>query len=190
MQWHQHINYISSKISKSLYLLRKVKNIIPKSSLKLLYHGYTQSVMNYGILIWGPMCNKNVFNRIVKLQKKAIRIIAGASYNAQTKPLFQELKILTVDNLVELELGKFIYKFVKKILPNPIIYLFETNDQHHNYNTRSGKFPRVAKHKTAIFNKSFLCKGPTLWNNLDNSIRSAKSLKSFSRNFKNLMLTT
>ena len=75
LTWNQHVNYICGKLSKSVYLLKKKKNIVPKSSLKLLYHSYTQSVMNYGLLIWGSMCDKTVFNRVVKLQKRQLELL-------------------------------------------------------------------------------------------------------------------
>ncbi len=47
--------------------------------------------MNFGILAWGYQCDQ-----ITKLQKKVIRIISRAKYNAYIEPIFKELKFLKV----------------------------------------------------------------------------------------------
>ena len=70
--WKHHINYICTKISRSNYIINKVKRIIPVSCLQTLYHSIIQCHLNYGIQTWG---SSNQLNRVYKLQKKAIRNI-------------------------------------------------------------------------------------------------------------------
>ena len=43
------------------------------------------------------------------IQKKAIRCIYNAPYNSQTASLFNDSKILKLNDVHELELGKFVY---------------------------------------------------------------------------------
>ena len=70
MTWKNHINYISTNISKSLGVLNRLKFILPSSVKLILYNAVILSRINYGILLWGYECG-----RIFRLQKKAIRII-------------------------------------------------------------------------------------------------------------------
>ncbi len=100
------------------------------------------------------------------LQKKAVRALVGATYNANTSPIFKKLEILRISDLIDLEQAKLSYKFVHNELPPGISKLFLPNAFNHRYNTRAGRNPRVAKHKIHIIHKSFLIKSPTIWSNL------------------------
>ncbi len=66
-------------------------------------------LLNFGILAWGHQCK-----RIVKLQKKIIRISSLSKYNAHTEPIFKSLKLLKVKNILKLHELKF---------SNPTFYL-------------------------------------------------------------------
>ena len=189
LTWNQHINYICGKISSTLYLLRSIKHTVPQWSLKMLYNSYINSVITYGLLFWGTMCTKKAFNRVFKLQKKAIRIIDNACYNCATKPLFIKWNILHLEHLVTLELGKFMYKFANNILPLPLRNIFEPNNKYHNYNTRNARLPRVVKHSKMIMNESFLCTGPRVWYSINPSIRNSRNLKTFSKTYKKFLLS-
>ena len=70
--WKWHIDKICNKISRSIYAINKVKDILPQSCLKTLYESLIQCHINYGLEIWGS-CSKS--ERVYKLQKRAIRII-------------------------------------------------------------------------------------------------------------------
>ena len=67
---------------------------------------------NYGILCW-----KSKINSVVKFQKKAVRIIMGAKYNAHTEPIFKYLSLLKVNDLCNLHELKFCYKLENKLVP-------------------------------------------------------------------------
>ena len=51
------------------------------------------------------------------MQKAAIRIIAGKSYNAHTEPLFKELQILPLPDLISFSKIQFMQRFVQNFLP-------------------------------------------------------------------------
>jgi hypothetical protein len=58
----------------------------------------------YGINIYGCANTTNLEKLRVK-QKQAICIISNAPFRAHTAPLFKELKILPIDQLIECALG-------------------------------------------------------------------------------------
>ena len=94
MSWKSHINKIATKISKFNGTLCRIKHYVPGRILKTLYNSMIESHLRYCILAWGFESN-----RIAKLQKKAIRTISNAKYNAHTEPLLKKLKILKVSDL-------------------------------------------------------------------------------------------
>jgi len=64
-----HIDNLKSKISKGIYLLNRVKNILPKKALKSLYFAYVHSHLTYCPIILSCSSNSDI-NTISKLQKK------------------------------------------------------------------------------------------------------------------------
>ena len=60
---------------------------------KSIYCAYFHSVIKYGIIFWGNSFNSgNIFT----LQKKIVRIIAGAQPRTAWKSLFKQLEILPI----------------------------------------------------------------------------------------------
>ena len=133
LTWHNHINKIANKISRNIGLLYKLKHFLPPFVLRTLYCSLILAHLNYGNLIWGTNTA-----RILKLQKKAIRVISNCKYNAHTEPLFKSLKLLHITDIYKLNSLKFYYKYIQGTLPS---YFYSFNLKHvsdvHNYNTRS-----------------------------------------------------
>ena len=78
----------------------------------MIYCCIIQSNINYSILACGFDCT-----RLVKLQKKIIRIISSSSYNAHTEPLFKKMKLLKLNELMKLNTLKFFYKLKNHKVP-------------------------------------------------------------------------
>jgi len=76
LNFNYQISNLSSKLSKAIYFLNKTKNILPPKALKSLYFAYFHSHLLYCPIINSCTSHSNV-QKIVKLQKKAIRIVAG-----------------------------------------------------------------------------------------------------------------
>lgn len=57
----------------------------------MAYIAYFHSIINYGIVFWGTASNSC---KVLKLQKKAIRIMSGAEPRASCRGLFRKLEIL------------------------------------------------------------------------------------------------
>jgi hypothetical protein len=47
LTWKPHINYIKSKISRAIFAINKVKNILPRSALKSLYYSMVHCHLMY-----------------------------------------------------------------------------------------------------------------------------------------------
>ena len=51
--------------------------------------------MNYCNIIWGGAAKVHL-EKLLKLQKRPVRILTGSSYLEHTAPLFKQLKLLKV----------------------------------------------------------------------------------------------
>ena len=149
MTWKSHIQKISGKISVVNGVLSRLKKYIPSDILKIIYSALIQPHLNYGVLLWG----KNT-KRIQKLQKWAIRSVTCSKYNAHTDPLFIELKLLKIQDIYKLNMLKFFFKYHNDKLPNYFNGMFDTIYISHNYFTRQGGQPVVARGRTIAANHS------------------------------------
>jgi hypothetical protein len=52
------------------------------------------------------------------MQKTAVRIVAGASYNSHTEPIFKSLEILPLPDLISFTKNQFMQRFTQKFLPS------------------------------------------------------------------------
>ena len=70
-------------------------------------------------------------------------------------------------------------------MPKPILELFDTlGKKTHRYNTREKHLPNIKKHKSELYNKSFLCKCISYYNELSNTIKKTTNLYEFAREYK------
>ena len=99
LSFKYHIDQLNLKLSKTLFLLRRAKNILNLDSLKSLYFSSFHSHLVYGILVYSSVV-PSVLNSLISKQKKTIRCITNSKYNAHTAPLFKKEKILPFDLLV------------------------------------------------------------------------------------------
>ena len=99
--------------------------------------------------------------RLLILQKKAVRIIAGVSPRTHTKPLFTDMKILTLKGIFQYSVGLFMYKFVKGMLPALFDNLFKYVNQVHAHFTRNSLDLVVPFSRTSRGQKKYFLYWPT-----------------------------
>jgi hypothetical protein len=66
-----------------------------ETSLKCVYYAHFQTIMNYGIILWR---HSSGCQRLFRLKKKVIRLLASAKKRDCCKPLFIQLKILSLSS--------------------------------------------------------------------------------------------
>ena len=132
MNWHSHTQKIANKISRTLGVMNRLKRYLPISAMKLMYDSLILSHLQFGITNWGFE-----WDRISKLQKRALRIMTNSRYNAHTEPLFKQLHLLKVKDIFDVQCLKFWYKFVNNELPNYFRNMFTYNHELHDFETRN-----------------------------------------------------
>lgn len=103
--WKTHINNICCKLNKYVYVLFRLRKIASLESTLFAYYGYVESVLRYGVIVWG---NSADINKAFLAQKKCIRAIAGVAPYISCKLLFQKFKILPLPCIYILEIVKFV----------------------------------------------------------------------------------
>jgi len=183
LNWKSHTMHIAKKIAKTNGIMTRLKNILPQNILLLLYNSLILPHMNYGILVWGTH-----LGTLSKVQKKSIRIIMKAKYNAHTEPIFKSLGLLKISDILRVIEYKFMYKLENQLLPqNFLTGMFITNANIHNYNTRHAYEFRLPQSKHDFVKNSIRFRLPTIINDAPEHFKNkiqTHSLQGFTKYIK------
>ena len=93
LTWKSHISLTANKLSKSIGIIHKSRFFLSTHSLRTLYNSMILPYLYYCNLAWAGTYKSNL-QRIVTLQKRALRIVSNSTYIVHTGPIFKELKLL------------------------------------------------------------------------------------------------
>ena len=80
LTWSQPVDYISSKITCNIGILKRFRHFIPMESLLLLYHTLIEPYFRYCSIVW-RQCSETLKDKHQTLQNKAARTIAKVRYD-------------------------------------------------------------------------------------------------------------
>ena len=104
LSWRHHCQKIHMSISRTLGILRRVRNMLPREALFSIYNALILPQLQYGILAWGNSSQLNL-NKLLVVQKKSLRVINRSDYRAHALPLFVKYNTLPLHDLYQYELG-------------------------------------------------------------------------------------
>ena len=133
LSFEPQIKILNAKLKRANNLLAISRHYVPKSLLTQIYYGQFYSHLSYGCQIWGQNLNKNSPTFI--LQKKAIRLISFADFRAHTDPLFKELKLLKIMDIVKLNNVIFVHNVLNDKAPKHFHDYFPLNRSQHDHRT-------------------------------------------------------
>ena len=171
LKFHKHIDYVCSKVSRSIGIFYRIRDFVPNKVLSTLYYSLIYPFLIYCVLIWG---NTNVthLNKLVVLQKKVIRIITNSTYLAHTSVLFNQMKILRFNDIYKLYQGSYAYE---RNISNDFLFVS------HNYNTRNRSDPVPEFQRLALTQRSLKYLAPLLFGQISNEIKFSRNVFIFKR---------
>ena len=185
LSWKAHIDKIANKLSIIVGIL-KIRSFLPSKGLLLMYNSLFLPHLNYAILAWGYSCD-----RIVKLQKQAIRLICSARFNAHTEPLFKKLNTLKLYDLMQARALNFFYRYSNNELPRYFDQMFSTTYATHPYPTRNRNAPQRAMPNRSLTKKTTRFYVPSVLDNTPSIVTekvNTHSYSGFSKYVKNYLI--
>ena len=186
LSWSYHIDYISSKISKNIGIVRKARKIFTNETILTLQYYFIYPYLNYCIHVWGSATNSTL-NKIIVLQKRIVRIISGVNRMTHSEPLFNKLSVLNIRKLYMYNLGLLMYKHHHNQL-SLILNVFKKNSDIHSYETRSSNMLRGPKIQTELGRRSFRYQAVKIWNDIFLSLSVAIKIGTFKKNLKSFLI--
>ena len=108
-------------------------------------------------MIWGQ-CTAANSNRLVKLQKRAARIILQAGFSTPSQSMFKELKLSDFPNRVMYHTCIMLYKALNGLAPEYIADVFKKTSEIHSRNLRrsvDNELLRILHSRTSYNERSF-----------------------------------
>jgi hypothetical protein len=189
LTWIYHAKHIQTKLIHANFALSRSKNFLPKNTLNKIYVSLFESHLRFGSLIWGS-ARPSILEGIVKLQKKAIRHMCIAKFNAHTAELFKDNNLLTFQDIVKYHQSCLIRQYINNSLPSSFTGMFADVSQA-NRSSRNDDYNLAVPN----INYAFLSKFPKYdlvrtWNSLPITIKSESDEKIFPVSLKNHMFSS
>ena len=179
LNWIAHMQYIRKKLRSMTGAICRIRKSIPAELYLKIYNALFESHLSYGISVWGVVIKERSNDSIFITQKHCIRILFGdldsyldkqstcartRPYGMQklghkhfekehTKPIFNRLKILTVQNLFKYHCISEFSKIIKYHCPYSLYEAINISN-------------RATSLTVILLNKSntFLFNAAKLWN--------------------------
>ena len=163
-------------------MLRFSYKYLPIVTVQKICRSLVEPYFRYSCPVWG-VAGINAINRLQKLQN---RIVTNSAYDASALTIIRKLGWPTINELIESETLKMVYKAVNK---QALIYLTEMFARLSDACERGVRNTKtdlaVPRRKSAFGQKCFSHKGAKFWNDLSVEVKSLKSYEIFKKRINN-----
>ena len=82
---------VSRKISKTIGLLLKLQNLLPRAALITIYKAFIRPHLDYGDILYDQAYNMSFHQKLESIQYNACLAITGAIRGTSKEKLYQEI---------------------------------------------------------------------------------------------------
>jgi len=135
LTFKNHINIMNAKLKRANNLLALSRHYLPSNLLKQIYYSQFHSHLAYGCQVWGK--TPAYISQTTILQKKAVRLMSFSPRDAPSGPIFKDLQILQLNDLITTNNIIFVHKSLNKMSPSHLQNFFEPHVPDHSHDTRN-----------------------------------------------------
>ena len=142
-------------MSKGIGIIIKARKVLHKQSLANLYYNFIYPYLIFCNHVWGNACKSHMY-KLLLVQIKIVRIIAGVHPMRHTDPLFSQMKLLKADQIHKYLIGHLLFKVYYRDLDIFQDY-FTLNSNIHDHSSRQTDNYHVSFYRTAGLIVSLYC---------------------------------
>lgn len=172
LSWEFHIEALCGKLARSCFALSRVSSTMTKAAVRVCYFATIQSLLQYGIEFWGRAAD---CERAFRLQRRAVRTIAGIPADVDEKPYFVSLKVLTLPGLLIFQVAMY---------ARANLHLFEKRADVERYNLRNGSRLQSVPHRLEKGKRTIHAMSPYVYNKLPQDVTSSLTISTFKYKLK------
>ena len=182
----EHFDQLCMKLSQRIAVLRKITDLLPLKQRILYYNSMIKPIMSYISVIW-TQCDHGSLGRVLKLQKRAARVILNEDLRTPSVELFNRFKWSPFYEDAKISKCSLAYKKVHGQVPTYISNMLKSNSEGHTRRTRyyicNFLCPKY-QHETEG-GRTFAVSVSKLWNSLPLELRQLNSLRIFKKSLWN-----
>ena len=91
LSYEHHLKFLLSKIRKTIGLLRKSQQILPRQSLITIYKSFIRPHLDYGDIAYDRAFNESFHKNLESIQNNVVIAVTRAIRGTSSEKLFQEL---------------------------------------------------------------------------------------------------
>ena len=186
LDWHSHIEKLTKKIASGIGALKRIRLLIPASTLHLVYQALVKPHFDYCDIVW-VNCGKTLQDKLQKLQNRAARVLTFSNYDADATELLEFLRWKNLARQQEIHKATMMSRCLHGLAPEYLCSKFTWRDSAYDLRDSENKL-NVPLPRTYYYRKSFSYIGATLWNSLPCDIRNTESLGVFKRKINDILL--
>ena len=190
LTFEPHIDELCKKLSKRLGLLKQISPYLKQRQRETYYNGVLRPILMYGSTIWDG-CSGVSLQRILKLQKRAARIILKADRLTPSISLFNSLNWLPFTKQSLIKRCTLAFKRVHtEYYTQATLMEYKSETPKFTMERRFSSLNLVCpQYKRETEGRTFAARTIKEWNTIDTSIRALESVNSFKYNLKKAFLT-
>lgn len=124
LTWETHCVKLAAKLSRNIFIIRNLRNIVSSEVLLKAYYGYIHTHLTYAVLCWG---HSSHMSEAFTIQRRCLRVMAGLRSDQCCRRAFVGMGVLTLPCIYILSC----LKHVKKNFNS-----YSSHGDIHSYNTR------------------------------------------------------
>ena len=91
LTFDNHLNMVTTRINKTIGLLRKLQNLLPRTALITIYKAFLRPHLDYGDILYDQPFNLPFHQKLESVQERACLAITGAMRGTSREKIYQEL---------------------------------------------------------------------------------------------------
>jgi len=177
--WHDHIDHIKGKAWDRINILRKLKFVLDRKSLEIIYFSFIRPLLEYGDVIWDN-CTNTQKKELDCIQNEAARIVTGATKLISIENLNNETKWESLESRRKKHRLILLYKILNNITPSYLTSIVPPQiNELSRYNLRNADNIQSIAARSTLYSNSFLPSTIRDWNELPQAIKQSDSLQIF-----------
>ena len=172
--FQEHLKNIYSRVNKTIVLLRKLHNKLPRIPLLTIYKSFVRPHLDYGDIIYDQTYTASFHQKIESFQYNSALAIAGAIRGTSKGKLYQELRLETLGKRRWYKELCCFFRIFRNQSPKYVFNIIPTSVR--PYRTKNANNIPHFKLKHSFFQSSFFPFVVIEWNKLDQNICKSENV--------------
>jgi len=135
LSFNEHIEKVCKKLASRIAILRKIRACLPLKQRLQFCNSIIHPVMSYANAVWAN-CDKELVYKVLRLQKRAARVISYANRMTPSVALLNKLGWIPFYEQHKIDKCIIMYKRINMYLPSYLNEHLILNNKRHSCNTR------------------------------------------------------